>query len=229
MANDCFDVSQNTLFASTLVTGINNQTGATYTLALTDANSVVRFTTTGAKTLTVPTNATVALPIGAMIEVYAADAGATITIAPAGGVTIQSPFNYLAIPSGGGKGILRKVATNTWQFFMGSGVIERGASANGEWVKLADGTMIQKVAAIFNQNTNAVGGNLFFNSAAANTWTYPQPFIAEPSVSAYINNASTRFAYAHTPALTSCGIQSAAGVSSAGLIPVGASAIGRWI
>lgn len=67
----------------------NTQTGTAYTLVLSDANKVIEMTNAGANTLTVPTNATVAFPIGTVIEVYQGGAGQTTIAAP--GVTIRAP------------------------------------------------------------------------------------------------------------------------------------------
>lgn len=62
---------------------INDQTGTTYTLALVDANSLVRLSNAAAIALTVPANATVAFPIGTRIQVQQAGAG-QVTVAGAG-------------------------------------------------------------------------------------------------------------------------------------------------
>ena len=47
---------------------VNAQTGA-YTLVLTDANKAVEVTTASAVNLTIPTDASVAFPVGTVIEV----------------------------------------------------------------------------------------------------------------------------------------------------------------
>lgn len=69
--------------------GIDTQTGANYTLALSDINLRVEMNNAGANTLTVPTNASVAFPVGALIKVTQIGAGAT-TIVGAGGVTVHN-------------------------------------------------------------------------------------------------------------------------------------------
>lgn len=86
-------------------------TATSRTLALADAWNYLRPATTSAVTLTVPTNASVAFPVGTEITVRAAG---NITLAAASGVTLNAP-------SGGTLGMtarmtvtLKKVATNEW-------------------------------------------------------------------------------------------------------------------
>lgn len=86
------------------------------TLSLGDKNSVVEFTSGSAITLTVPTNAAVALPIGCFVEVHQAGAG-TVTVTPSGGVTLQSRDT---LRSGAGQYAvlgLRKVAADVWRLY----------------------------------------------------------------------------------------------------------------
>lgn len=61
-----------------------------YTFALGDKGTVVEATKATAITFTVPANATVAFPVGSVIEVYQSGAG-QVTIAAAGGVTLRAP------------------------------------------------------------------------------------------------------------------------------------------
>ena len=61
-------LTNKTLTDPKIVTTINNQTWTTYTLALTDHNKLVRLTNAAAITLTIPTNASVAIPIWAQID-----------------------------------------------------------------------------------------------------------------------------------------------------------------
>jgi hypothetical protein len=65
------------------------QTGTTYTLALGDANTCVTMSNTSANTLTIPTNASVAFPVGTTITIEEINTGIT-TVSPASGVTLQS-------------------------------------------------------------------------------------------------------------------------------------------
>lgn len=62
------------------ITGINEQTGTTYTLALDDAMKAVRCTNSSAITLTIPKHADVALPLYCVIPIFQGGGGAvTIT------------------------------------------------------------------------------------------------------------------------------------------------------
>jgi hypothetical protein len=62
---------------------------ASYTLALSDTSRVVVMNVSGASTLTVPTNASVAFPIGAVVAVYNASSS-LVTVEGAGGVTVRN-------------------------------------------------------------------------------------------------------------------------------------------
>ena len=89
---------------------VENVVTANYTLALTDVAKVVAFNSASNLTLTVPANASVAFPIGTVINVYRAGTG-TVTIAGASGVTVR---NAGTIPSQFGERSLRKRDTNEW-------------------------------------------------------------------------------------------------------------------
>lgn len=91
----------------------NNQTGTTYTLVLSDAGKVVELNNASAITLTVPTNATVAFPVGTVIELFQQGAG-QVTISPAGGVTIRSKDSNNKISGQYGAASLRKRDTDEW-------------------------------------------------------------------------------------------------------------------
>lgn len=67
----------------------NAQTGTTYTLALTDANNtVVELSNTSTITVTVPTNTSVAFPIGAQVQLLQTNTG-QVTVAGASTVTVN--------------------------------------------------------------------------------------------------------------------------------------------
>jgi len=91
---------------------VNAQTGTTYTLVLTDAGKMVTLSNASAITLTIPTNASVALPIGAIINFEQLGAG-QVTFAGAG-VTINSFDGNLKLAGQYAGAYLRKTATNTW-------------------------------------------------------------------------------------------------------------------
>jgi hypothetical protein len=73
-----------------VVISFNAQTGTTYTFQLSDSyNRMVTLDNASAITATVPTNASVAFEIGAVINFMQKGAG-QVTIAPAGGVTLRA-------------------------------------------------------------------------------------------------------------------------------------------
>lgn len=89
---------------------------ANTTLALGDVDGVVEVNSASARTVTVPTNASVALPVGSVIEIVRWGAGA-VTISPASGVTLYSPDGETGarnIASQYGSAFLRKRGTNNW-------------------------------------------------------------------------------------------------------------------
>jgi hypothetical protein len=98
---------------------VNAQTGTTYTFVLTDSNNtLVTASNASAQTYSIPTNASVAYPIGAQINIIAIGAGqVTIQAVTSGTTTVLSNGATAAAPK------LRvqyssasciKVATDTW-------------------------------------------------------------------------------------------------------------------
>lgn len=88
---------------------------ASFTLALTDAVGYLRVTSATAVNCTVPTNASVAFPIGTVIQIRQSGAG-QVTIVPATGspgVTVNTP-ETLKLRKNGSTVFLLKVDTNTW-------------------------------------------------------------------------------------------------------------------
>jgi hypothetical protein len=83
-----------------------------YTLALSDAGKVVEFTGGSATTATIPANATIAFPVGTVINLCQYGAG-QVTVAAAGGVTIRSR-NGLKLAGQYSEATLRKRGTNEW-------------------------------------------------------------------------------------------------------------------
>ena len=94
---------------------VNAQTGTTYTLVIGDEYLIgVTMDNAAANTITIPTNASVAFPIGTTILITQLGAGAT-TIAAAGGVTTVVPADSpLLIGAVGGSRVIQKRATNEW-------------------------------------------------------------------------------------------------------------------
>lgn len=102
----------NALVAYTL----NDQTGTSYTPVLADQYQVlITRSNASASTLTIPTNASVAFPVGTVITVLNKGAGA-VTISGAGGVTVLSAGATAASPSLAQykSCALIQVAANTW-------------------------------------------------------------------------------------------------------------------
>lgn len=87
------------------------ETGTARTLSLSDAFGYIRTTNSGAVTITVPTDASVAFPIDTEITVFQSGAG-TVTFAAAVGVTIEA--DSLSISGQKKAATLKKVDTNTW-------------------------------------------------------------------------------------------------------------------
>ena len=130
---------------------INAQTGTSYTLALLDQEGIVQMSNASANTLTVPTNASVAFPIGTEIQVVQQGAGAT-TIAAAGGVTLNGAG---ALAGQFKSALLYKSATNTWT------QINTGGSGGGGGTPGGANTDVQ-----FN-NSGAFGGDSGFTYAGS--------------------------------------------------------------
>jgi hypothetical protein len=91
----------------------NNQTGTTYTLALSDAGKVVELNNAAAIILTVPPNSEAAFPIGTVIELWQQGAG-QVTVAQGDGVTVRSVDGLLALSGQYATAALRKRDTNEW-------------------------------------------------------------------------------------------------------------------
>ncbi len=86
-------------------------TATTRTLALTDAWNYLRPNTTGAITLTVPTNTSVAFEIGTEITIRALG---NVTLAAASGVTLNAPSGGTLNMTARMTVTLKKVGTNEW-------------------------------------------------------------------------------------------------------------------
>jgi hypothetical protein len=92
------DVLSAAMFNGLVGFTLNDQTGTTYTPVLTDQYQVlVTRSNAGASTMTIPTNASVAFPVGTVITVLNKGAGA-VTISGSGGVTVLSAGATAASP-----------------------------------------------------------------------------------------------------------------------------------
>ena len=86
--------------------------GSSNTFALTDRYKYIAVDNATATTVTVPTNASVAFPVGTMLNFYQNNTG-QVTVAAAGGVTINTPETLL-LRKQYSSATLTKVATDTW-------------------------------------------------------------------------------------------------------------------
>ena len=98
---------------------LNAQTGTTYTFVLTDAdNKLVTASNASAQTYSIPTNASVAFPIGCQINIIQIGAGqVTINAVTSGTTTVLSNGGTAAAPKLRAQysaATLVKVATDTW-------------------------------------------------------------------------------------------------------------------
>jgi hypothetical protein len=92
------DVLSAAMFNGLVAFTLNDQTGTTYTPVLTDQYQVlVTRSNASASTMTIPTNASVAFPVGTVITVLNKGAGA-VTISGSGGVTVLSAGATAASP-----------------------------------------------------------------------------------------------------------------------------------
>ena len=90
---------------------INAQTGTTYTPVLADNGKLVTLSNASAITLTVPTNASVAYPTGAQINIEAIDAG-QVTVVGDTGVTVNGTGTKLRTQWSAAT--LVKLGTDSW-------------------------------------------------------------------------------------------------------------------
>jgi hypothetical protein len=96
------------------VRDINFQTGTSYTFAASDVGRPVDFNNAGTVTITVPANGTVAIPVGAQIDLSRSGAGEVVLQAEAG-VTINSESSFLKLNAQHSTAMIVKTATNVWK------------------------------------------------------------------------------------------------------------------
>jgi hypothetical protein len=95
------------------VVAMNDQTGTSYTLVLTDNGKDVRCTNAAAVTLTVPPNSSVAFPVGSVVLFSQGGAGA-VTATAGVGVTLRAANGAATTAIYDGRG-LEKTDTDTWR------------------------------------------------------------------------------------------------------------------
>lgn len=94
---------------------INEESGTTYTLVLSDNGKLVKLTSASATTVTVPPNSSVNFPVGAIIAIVQYGAG-TVSVQGGSGVTVNSTAgsasaSFTAQYAGGQ---LYQIATDEW-------------------------------------------------------------------------------------------------------------------
>jgi hypothetical protein len=94
-------------------TGVNAQTGTSYTLALSDQGGVVTLTNASAIALDIPDNSAVAFPVGTQITVIQGGAG-DVTVGAAGSATVATTAQGLIGQGAGSIGVLTQVAADSW-------------------------------------------------------------------------------------------------------------------
>lgn len=95
---------------------VNAQTNTTYTFVLADANNGVTGSNVSAITWTIPTNASVAFPVGTQILLGETGIG-QIGIVGAGGVTVISYNNLTHLAGQNAVAAIWQIAANTWLLF----------------------------------------------------------------------------------------------------------------
>lgn len=94
--------------------GLNSQSGSSYTLVLSDVNKLITMSNGSANTLTVPTNSSVAFPVGTIVNFAQTGAGVT-TVTGASGVTVNGvSAGSAAVTKRYSISSLVKIAANSW-------------------------------------------------------------------------------------------------------------------
>ena len=99
-------------YVQAIPTLTNSQTGTTYTTVLSDAGKIVEISNASAITLTIPTNSSVAYPVGTQITILQTGAGQITVAAPSGGTLNATPGTKLRTQWS--SATLLKRATDTW-------------------------------------------------------------------------------------------------------------------
>lgn len=114
LTNNSGEASTPTIALSDVVA--NAQT-ATYTLVLTDKNKMVEMNVGSANILYVPTNASVAFPVGTTIDILQTGSGKTQIAAVTSGTTTINSANGVYLRAQWSAATLVKRATDTWVLF----------------------------------------------------------------------------------------------------------------
>lgn len=98
---------------SDITRAINTQTGTSYTLVQGDAGKIIEMTNASANAVIVPSNASVAFPVGTQIDLVQCGAGRT-TVTISAGVVIRSAGDKIKLTGQYSGASLYKRATNEW-------------------------------------------------------------------------------------------------------------------
>lgn len=99
-------------YVASIPTLTNAQTGTTYTLVLGDAGKIIEVDNASSITVTIPTNASVAYPVGTQITILQTGAGQITVSGPSGGTLNATPGTKLRAQWS--SATLLKRATDTW-------------------------------------------------------------------------------------------------------------------
>lgn len=100
------------------ISGYNPQTGTSYTFALSDDGWLVSGNNASAQTFTVPTNASVPFPVGAVVNLIQLGAG-VLSLVGAAGVTIDALAGANKMAGQYAAATLVQVQTDVWVLFGG--------------------------------------------------------------------------------------------------------------
>jgi hypothetical protein len=105
-------------------------------------------------------------------------------------------------------------------------VIERGSNANGEFLRLADGTLICTRSGLSAASVSTALGAVFRSADIA--WTFPQAFAAAPVVSGQADD-SDAWMTAAAPGTAAVTLRLVSAVSKAAAVGLRVTATGRWL
>jgi hypothetical protein len=104
-------------------------------------------------------------------------------------------------------------------------ILERGANANGEFLRLADGKMICTRTNLSAANASTALGALFRSGDVS--WTYPAAFAAAPVVCGQVDDPDVWLATG-VPGVGSCTLRALSAVTKGAALTLRVTAIGRW-
>ena len=107
------------------------------------------------------------------------------------------------------------------------GVIERGSNANGEYVRLADGSQICTVGNLSAANASTSLGSVFRSADVA--WTFPAAFVNATHLTIQVDcDDADAWGASNTITATTANIRVISAITKASALNARAMAIGRW-